>query len=161
MILISDTLSYRPDGTVSGVTRVQRETFTTPSGREQTEDVSSIVTLEDVGKVLDASYAEHATHNAALEQQIVDEREAAAADKAAAVQAAADASAQALAALNAAHDVDWRRMTADTVAALSEAQAGFTRALAEKDAELASKDAALAEKVAALAKATAAATAEA
>jgi hypothetical protein len=89
MILISDTLNYREDGTVSGVTRVMRDTYTTPSGREMSEDVSSVVALADVTAGLDAAYAQFDAHNRALEQQIIDEREAAAADKAQALASAA------------------------------------------------------------------------
>jgi hypothetical protein len=87
---MSDTLNYRPDGTISGVTRVMRDSYTTPSGREMSEDVSSVVALADVTAGLDAAYAQFDAHNKALEQQIIEERAAAAADKA---QALADAAA--------------------------------------------------------------------
>jgi hypothetical protein len=115
MILISDTLSYRPDGTISGVTRIMRDTYTTPSGREMTEDISSVVALADVTAGLDASYAAFDAHNKALEQQIIDERVAAAADKA---QALADAAATYAASL-AAKDA----IIAEKDAALAAAQA--------------------------------------
>lgn len=80
-VIISDTLNYRPDGTVSGITRVTRTTYTKPSGVEASEDVTSIVDLSAITAILDPAYAQHEQHNRDLEAQIVSEREAAATDK--------------------------------------------------------------------------------
>lgn len=74
MTLISDTLYYRADGTVSGVTRVVRESYKTPSGRDVTEDVTSAVDIAVVTDALDAAYAAFDQHNKTLEQKIADER---------------------------------------------------------------------------------------
>lgn len=76
MIVLSDIVTYRPDGTVSGIMRKARETFTTPSGREQTEDVESPLPLEEWEGHLVASYAQFHVRNIALEEQISREREA-------------------------------------------------------------------------------------
>lgn len=81
IIVISDTLHYRPDGTVSGVTRVARESYTTPGGRELSEDVSSTVGIEAVTALLDGGYAAFDAHNKALETQIDTERKSAAETK--------------------------------------------------------------------------------
>lgn len=76
-MILSDTIHYRPDGTVSSVQRVTRETFTKPSGAEGFEDVTSEVSLDALNAHLGEAYAGMDTHNKALEAQIVQEREAA------------------------------------------------------------------------------------
>lgn len=80
-MLISDTIYYRGDGTVSSVVRTIRETFTKPSGAQATEDVESPVSLEALTEHLGGAYANMDSHNKALEAQIATEREAAASDK--------------------------------------------------------------------------------
>lgn len=76
-MLISDTIHYRPDGTVSGVTRKTRESYETPSGRGLIEDVDALVTIGDVTAVLGAAYQANEVRHAELEQLIADERIAA------------------------------------------------------------------------------------
>lgn len=90
MTIISDTLHYRADGTVSGVTRVTRESYTSPSGRVVTDDVVSSVEIRDVTALLDVSYAAFDAHNKSLEAQIVTEREIAINDKEQAIRSAAE-----------------------------------------------------------------------
>lgn len=69
-MLISDTIHYREDGTVSSVTRVVREAFKTPSGRDVTEDLTSTVTVADLTEALDGSYGVAEATNAELERKI-------------------------------------------------------------------------------------------
>lgn len=92
-MLISDTITYRPDGTVSSVLRVTRETYTKPSGAGAVEDVSTVVTLDAVKDQLGGAYAAIETHNKALEEQIATERTAAVAEKEDAVRQTAEAAA--------------------------------------------------------------------
>lgn len=80
-MIISDTLHYRADGTVSSVTRVTRESYTSPSGRSVSEDVTTTHDLQDVVALLDRVYANLDSHNKSLEAQIATERESAARDK--------------------------------------------------------------------------------
>lgn len=98
MNILSDTLHYRPDGTVSGVTRIIRESYKTPSGRDVTEDVTSTVSIEDVTALLDQGYAQFDAHNKTLEAQIITEREEAETEKQRIAREAAEAAAAALAA---------------------------------------------------------------
>lgn len=98
MTILSDTLHYRADGTVSGVTRVTRDSFRTPSGRDLTEDVSSTVGIAEVTALLDQGYAQFDAHNKTLEAQIITEREEAETEKQRIAREAAEAAAAALAA---------------------------------------------------------------
>jgi hypothetical protein len=138
-MIMSDTLHYRPDGTVSGVTRVVREEYQTPSGRLVTEDVSSSVTIGEVTALLDRQYASSDARNKALETQIVTERETAAADKEDALRAAAEAN----------------------IAALTEKDRAHAAELSRKDEVIAQKDEALSIKERELAAASASAELEA
>lgn len=81
MKLISDTLHYREDGTVSGVTRVQREEFKTPSGRTQTEDVASDIKLEALTETLGGAAATAEARATELEELIAAERASVEADQ--------------------------------------------------------------------------------
>lgn len=132
MTLISDTLHYRPDGTISGVTRVIRESYQTPSGRDVTEDVTSNVDLSAVTDQLGEANVAFDAHNKTLEQQIVDERVAAEDEKTA---------------LRTQHAESTTALIADKEAALAAKDA----VIAEKVEALAAKDAVIAEKVEALA----------
>lgn len=69
-MIISDTIHYREDGTVSSVIRVTRSIYETPSGREATEDVSSEIALADVASGQLAAYGARESANAALENQV-------------------------------------------------------------------------------------------
>ena len=98
MNILSDPLHYRPDGTVSGVTRVTRESYKTPSGRDVTEDVTSTIGIGEVTALLDQGYAQFDAHNKTLEAQIITEREEAETEKQRIAREAAEAAAAALAA---------------------------------------------------------------
>ena len=130
-MIISDTLHYRADGTVSGVTRVTRETYRTPSGRDLTEDVSSTLGIEAVTALLDSGYAGLGQHNATLEAQIVTERDTAASDKAAALRAASEAAATALSIKDQEHAAELARK--NEVIAQKDKQLAAARA--EKDVQ--------------------------
>lgn len=139
-MILSDTLHYRPDGTVSGITRITRETYTTPSGREATEDVSSTVQLSDVTALLDGGYAAFDAHNKSLEAQIVTERETAASEKEQALREIAAAHAEAIAAKEAEKEEAVARVASEKDAALS-------RVASERDAALAAAEARTVEAV--------------
>lgn len=124
IIVLSDTLHYRPDGTVSGVTRVARESYTTPGGRELYEDVSSTVGIEVVTALLDGGYAAFHAHNKALEKQIDEERTAARDDKALALQQLTDA-----------YAADRKRLVESHEAAI----AAKDEALSQKEQEIATE----------------------
>lgn len=74
-MILSDTIYYRADGTVSSVQRVSRETFTKPSGAEAFEDVTSEVQLSALDALLNPAYGAMDAHNKSLEAQIVELRE--------------------------------------------------------------------------------------
>lgn len=83
-MITSDTLHYRPDGTVSGVTRTETRTFVHPiTSKEVSETVTGPVDLSAVTGVLDAAYAANQARHTELEEQIAAERQAAEAEKAA------------------------------------------------------------------------------
>lgn len=74
-MILSDTIYYRADGTVSSVQRVAREAFTKPSGAEAFEDVTSEVQLSALDAVLNPAYGGMDAHNKTLEAQIVELRD--------------------------------------------------------------------------------------
>jgi len=77
-MIISDTIYYREDGTVSSVVRASREVFTSPkSGKDVSEDITEVVSIDAVQEGLGDSYGKTEDRIAALEQQIADERTAA------------------------------------------------------------------------------------
>lgn len=73
-MIVSDTIFYRADGTVSTVQRVTRETFKTPSGREQSEDVTAEVPLSAISEHMAGPFAALDAHNRDLEALIERER---------------------------------------------------------------------------------------
>lgn len=131
MNILSDTLHYRPDGTVSGVTRIIRESYKTPSGRDVTEDVTSTVSIEDVTALLDQGYAQFDAHNKTLEAQIITEREEAETEKQRIAREAAEAAAAALAAKERAHE--------DALAVKEAEIARRDEVISQKDAEIAAE----------------------
>jgi len=79
--LVQDVVYYREDGTVSSVSRTEREFFATPSGRDTSELVESRITVEDHAATLGLAEAKMHRRVAELEEQIVTEREGAAVEK--------------------------------------------------------------------------------
>lgn len=74
-MIISDTIYYREDGTVSSVVRASREVYKSPaSGKDVSEDVSAVVSIDEVQEGLGDSYGKTEDRIAALERQIADER---------------------------------------------------------------------------------------
>lgn len=118
-MIISDTIHYRGDGTVSSVVRKELVTFTGPKGESFDKEVETSISLDAISDFINPAYAAFDAHNKSLEAQIVTERETAAAEKETAIQQLSEAK--------------------DAVIAEKEA------AIAERDAAIAAKDAEIAE----------------
>lgn len=127
--MISATLFFRPDDTVSGVTVVESVTYTASNGKEVTTNDTREGSLEELSAVLGKGYADNEARHAALEQQISDERAAAKADKDAA-----------LAEAEANRTADLTRVQAEADNRLMDFDKGAKAALAEKDEQLRQRD---------------------
>ena len=90
-MIISDTIHYRGDGTVSSVVRKELVTFTGPKGESFDKEVESTIQLSDISSVIDPAYASFDTYNKTLETQIAAERVAAETEKLTAVRQVSDA----------------------------------------------------------------------
>lgn len=117
-MIISDTIYYRPDGTISSVMRKELVTFTGPKSESFTKEVESPAELSDVTALAGRGYDDLTLQNKYLEGQIEAERVAAETDKLATIRTLSEAHA--------------------------EAMAEKEQALAAKDAQLADKDAQIA-----------------
>lgn len=74
MTILSDTIYYRVDGTVSSIIRRTTVTFTGPKGETFARDMDAPVDLSEISDILDPAYARLDAHNRALETQLVTER---------------------------------------------------------------------------------------
>lgn len=74
-MIMSDTIYYRADGTVSSVQRTTRTEFTRPSGAVDFDDATSEVPLSAVSEHLAGPYADLDAHNKTLEAQLAAERD--------------------------------------------------------------------------------------
>lgn len=73
-MILQDTITYRPDGTPSSITRLSRETFTTPAGKELSDDATSEIDLATLASTLNIASSEVDKRNKELEGLLAAER---------------------------------------------------------------------------------------
>lgn len=117
--VVSDTIFYRPDGSISSVMRTNLESFTTPSGKETSEQTTATIDIAEISAHVGGAAVTLEARIQELEGIIADHQKAAA-DAVAEVTAAKSelAEAKGVLAAVAAADAQWDQGIRGAVAAV-------------------------------------------